>query len=88
MDKQQAAEKYADDNATGVTGKMKAKMDFGAGWEAREAQFPTDAVAFADWCDNRGYARYVDGRWHTTGDTKPKWFTTAELYKLFKYKNE
>jgi hypothetical protein len=54
-----------------------------AGWEAHEAQCPTDAVAFAEWIAENGYTRHPQGNWRKNNENYGKWYSTAELYKLF-----
>lgn len=91
MDKQQAAEKYAlkrygapksnDDRFAGDT--EDGTLDYIAGWEAREAQSPTDAIEFAIWlrehvvADGAPKLSYKDKDGHRSRKTIP------ELYKLF-----
>jgi len=56
---------------------------YAAGWEAHEAQCPTDAVAFAEWIAENGYTRHPQGNWRKNNENYGKWYSTAELYKLF-----
>jgi len=98
MDKQQAAEAYARKDGNKDFHIYAARKEGHiAGWEAHEAQSPSqsDAVAFAEWLyENRWF--YFDRstqKWHYTfeqGTSIPKKTyeklyvkTTTELYKLF-----
>lgn len=82
MDKQQAAENaYPSLCALHLQrDRAKQRLAFIDGWEAHEAQSPTDAVQFHDWAIKEGW-RYNIEFWHNSPLSQR--LTTAELYKLF-----
>jgi len=85
MDKQQAAAEFARGKEDGSTEYGARKEGFIAGWEACEAQSPSDAVAFIEWLLKNDYYISSDGSCYSLigPKSKSKSISIADLYKLF-----
>ena len=88
---EQAALKWFKDKAfpnewMGDRGEKDWYMDdiFKAGAEWQKEQSATDAIEFADWCEDNYWPTGQTGLWRSEASSEEVMLTTKELYELWK----
>ena len=52
--------------------------------DAEIAELKADAIGFANWINERSYESCVDGEWLYTAPMTLEYYTTEQLYELYK----
>ncbi len=83
----ETVEEAALDHATAITLEPQDSQEyfsFIAGAEWQKEQSATDAIEFADWCEDRYWATGCTGLWRQERSSEEGMLTTKELYEIWK----
>jgi hypothetical protein len=80
---EEAAEQYAQGNTLEFA-YLQEILAFKAGAEWQKGQSATDAIEFADWCEDNYWPTGQTGLWRPEASSEEVMLTTQQLYKLWK----